>query len=88
MAGQYIPPPELAPPPLPRDMPPEERVRAWLDLLRSCELLQLAGLRRGDQSEEQLQQAFRQRYERECDERLQERLCRDRERLSEADDVE
>lgn len=88
MAGQYIPLPEHAPPPLPRDMPPAERVKVWLDLLRSCERLQGANLRRAGQSEAQWQEAIRRRYEQETDARLAERLRQRDQQQHEAGDAE
>ena len=45
MAGQLIPPPELAPPPL-EGMTPAQRGKAWLGLLATGEKLVLSGLRR------------------------------------------
>lgn len=45
MAGQLLPPPELAPT-VPADATPQQCIAMWLDLLDACEQFVLAGLRR------------------------------------------
>jgi hypothetical protein len=45
MAGQLIPPPELAPP-IPDGLTPEQGIEMWADLMNTCEQFLLAGLRR------------------------------------------
>ena len=89
MAGQLIPPPELAPPPLPADLPSGERYLAWLDMLGSGEKLLLVGLRDRVSGEQDIPEAFRRWYEQTEDDRLRERLRRASElrsrRISDAD---
>ncbi len=43
MAGQLIPPPEIAPEAWPPEMPSDERYQAWLGMLASGERLLIAG---------------------------------------------
>jgi hypothetical protein len=61
MAGQLIPPPELAPA-IPNDATPEQCVALWVDLMNACEQFLLAGLRREIGPEGDLQAAYRQWY--------------------------
>ncbi len=58
MAGQLIPPPELAPP-IPDGLTPEQRVALWADLYNAGEKLLLAGLRRDIGPDGDLIQAYR-----------------------------
>lgn len=59
MAGQLLPPPELAPT-IPEDTTPEQGIRIWMDLMRTCEQFVLAGLRREIGPEGDLRGAYRQ----------------------------
>ena len=61
MAGQLIPPPELAPP-LSEELTPEQGIRLWVDLMDTCEQFLLAGLRRAIGPEGGLRAAYRERY--------------------------
>jgi hypothetical protein len=67
MAGELLPPPELAPP-IPDQTTPEERVLMWLDLMRTCETFLLAGLRREIGPDGDLQEAYRRWYARQREE--------------------
>lgn len=51
------------PPPLPKNMPDEQRVAAWADWLDTCEQFLLAGMRRRIGPEGDLQAEFRRWYE-------------------------
>ena len=70
MAGQLIPPPELAPP-IPEDATPEQCIAMWLDLTSACEQFLLAGLRREIGPDGDLQAAYRQWYARQMEEHHQ-----------------
>lgn len=66
MAGQLIPPPELAPAPR-HSATPQERVRMWCDLMNTCEHLHLAGLRQKVGPAGDVQLAYRQWYDRQME---------------------
>lgn len=59
MAGELIPPPELAPP-VPAT--PEQGIAQWLDLMDTCERFLLAGLRREIGPDGDLKAAHRKWY--------------------------
>jgi hypothetical protein len=61
MAGELIPPPDLAPP-TPAGATPAECVAMWVDLVDACEQFLLAGLRREIGPEGDLQAAYRRWY--------------------------
>jgi hypothetical protein len=61
LAGQLIPPPELAPPGLDR-LTPAQRGQAWLGLLKTGENLVLAGLRRDIGPDGDLRAAYQAWY--------------------------
>ena len=61
MAGQLIPPPELAPP-VPHGLTPQQRIALWVDLLDAGEQFLLGGLRREIGPNGDLQAAYRQWY--------------------------
>jgi hypothetical protein len=61
MAGQLLPPPELAPP-TPERLTPTQRIETWLDLMDTCEQFLLAGLRRSLGPEGDVTHAHRQWY--------------------------
>jgi hypothetical protein len=67
MAGELIPPPELAPP-LPASLTPEEGIALWVDLMNTCEQFLLAGLRREVGPDGDLQAAYRQWYAEQMEE--------------------
>jgi hypothetical protein len=81
MAGQLIPPPELAPP-IPDDVTPEQCIAMWVDLMDTCEQFLLAGLRREIGPDGDLQAAYRQWYARQMEEHHQTvlRMMRESER--------
>ena len=76
MAGQLIPPPELAPPPWPPAMPDEDRFDAWLGLVASGEDLVLAGIRDRVGEHGDWQAEFRRWYQMTEDDRLRHRIRR------------
>ena len=61
MAGQLIPPPELAPT-VADEVTPEQGIRMWVDLMNACEQFLLGGLRREIGPDGDLQAAYRQWY--------------------------
>ena len=61
MAGQLIPPPELAPP-IPEGATPEQCIAMWVDLMNACEQFLLAGLRREIGPDGDLRAAYRRWY--------------------------
>jgi len=61
MAGQLIPPPDLAPP-IPEGATPSECIALWADLYDACEQFLLAGLRREIGPEGDLRAAYRRWY--------------------------
>jgi len=67
MAGELIPPAELAPP-VPEGATPEQCIAMWVDLMNACEQFLLAGLRREIGPEGDLQAAYRQWYAAEMEE--------------------
>ena len=67
MAGELLPPPELAPP-VPEDTTFEERLALWVDLMNACEQFLLAGLRREIGPEGDLKAAHRRWYEQQMEE--------------------
>ncbi len=67
MAGQLIPPPELAPP-IPEGATPAECLAMWVDLMDACEQFLLAGLRREIGPEGDLKAAYRRWYADEMEE--------------------
>ncbi len=79
MAGQLIPPPELAPPPLARDMPPQQRYIVWLDMPASGEKLLVAGLRDKVGDGGDWKRALQCWYDQTEDDRLRHRIRRARE---------
>jgi hypothetical protein len=76
MAGQLIPPPELAPPPLPQAMSSEDRYLSWLDVLSSGERLLIAGMKHQAGPDGDWQQLYRQWYHQTEDDRLRHRIRR------------
>lgn len=68
MAGELIPPPDLAPPPLPDHLSSQERIALWVDLMNTCEQFLLAGLRREIGPDGDLQEAHRRWYEQQMEE--------------------
>jgi hypothetical protein len=81
MAGQLLPPPDLAPS-LPEDATPEQGIRAWIDVMHACEQFLLAGLRREIGPDGDLPTAYRKWYAEQMEEhdrmilRLAKGLCR------------
>jgi hypothetical protein len=67
MAGQLIPPPELAPP-APDGLTPAQRIALWVDLMDTCEQFLLAGLRRQVGPEGDVRAAHRHWYARQMEE--------------------
>ena len=61
MAGQLIPPDDLAPP-VPEGATPEQCIAVWGVLMNACEQFLLAGLRREIGPEGDLRAAYRQWY--------------------------
>jgi hypothetical protein len=61
MTGSLIPPSDLAPPSA-LSLTPDQRIRAWIDLMESAEQLFLAGLRHRIGPDGDLQEAIRQWY--------------------------
>ena len=61
MAGQLLPPPELAPP-IPAGLTVQRRISFWIDLMDACEQFLLAGLRRNIGAQGDLRAAFREWY--------------------------
>ncbi len=67
MAGQLIPPPDLAPP-VPDGLTPTQRIALWVGLMNTCEQFLLAGLRHEIGPEGDLHAAHRQWYETQMEE--------------------
>ena len=67
MAGQLIPPPELAPP-IPTDATPQQCIAMWVDLMNACEQFLLAGLRREIGPDGDLKAAYRKWYAQQMEE--------------------
>lgn len=67
MAGQLIPPPELAPP-TGRVLTFEQRVSAWLDLMKLGDQFVLAGLRQKVGEDGDLDAAYRRWYKNKMEE--------------------
>ena len=67
MAGQLIPPPELAPS-VPDNLRPEQYVELWVDLMNTCEQLLLAGLRREIGPDGDLMAAYQRWYNAQMEE--------------------
>lgn len=88
MAGQLIPPPELAPSPR-QNATPQERVRMWCDLMNTCEHLHLAGLRQKVGPTGDVQLAYRQWQDRQLQQHDEEMLGMMQRfaQLGEADDL-
>jgi hypothetical protein len=61
MAGQLIPPPELAPP-IPDNLTPTQRIALWMGVMKICEQFLLAGLRREIGPNGDLRAAYRRWY--------------------------
>lgn len=61
MAGQLIPPPELAPP-IPENLTPAQRIALWMGMMNVCEQFLLAGLRREIGPNGDLREAHRRWY--------------------------
>ena len=55
-------------PSLPRDATPEQCIRAWIDLMHTCDQFLLAGLRREIGPDGDLRAAYRRWYEKEMQE--------------------
>lgn len=70
MAGQLLPPPDLAPS-IPAEATPEQRIAMWLDMLRTGHKLLLAGLRRDVGPNGDVHAAYRQWYAVQMDEHHQ-----------------
>lgn len=62
MAGQLIPPPEIAPQ-MPASATSQQCIAAWIDLLRCGDKLLMAGLRRDIGPDGDLNAAYRKWYE-------------------------
>ncbi len=67
MAGELIPPPELAPQ-VPEDATPEQCIAMWVDLMNTCEQFLLAGLRREIGPKGDLKEAYRKWYAQQMEE--------------------
>jgi hypothetical protein len=67
MAGQLIPPPELDPK-SGKSLSFEQRISAWVDLLKLGDQFVLAGLRHRLGTETDLETAYREWYERKMEE--------------------
>ena len=67
MAGQLIPPPELAPP-VPSHATPQQCIAMWVDLMNACEQFLLAGLRREIGPDGDLKAAYRKWYAQQMEE--------------------
>ena len=70
MAGQLIPPPEMAPR-SEKATSPTERILVWCDLMNACEQFLLAGLQRKVGPDGDLRSAYRDWYRRQCEEKDQ-----------------
>jgi hypothetical protein len=68
MAGQLIPPPELAPPSV-KHLPLAKRIEVWRNLVDSCEALLLAGMQKRIGPEGDLQSTYRDWYARRMEDR-------------------
>ena len=68
MAGELLPPPELAPP-VHHDTTFEERLLMWVDLMNACEQFLLAGLRREIGPHGDLEAAYRRWYREQREDR-------------------
>lgn len=67
MAGELLPPPDLAPP-VPHDTTFQERLDLWVDVMNTCEQFLLAGLRREIGPDGDLDAAYRRWYEERMEE--------------------
>ena len=67
MAGQLIPPRELAPP-VPSGATPQQCIAMWVDLMNACEQFLLAGLRREIGPDGDLKAAYRKWYAQQMEE--------------------
>jgi hypothetical protein len=83
MAGQLIPPPDLAPPSLKR-LTSEQRIELWMDLMNTCEQLLLAGLRHRVGPDGDILAAYRRWYAGQMEEHDR-TVCRFLERLTRAE---
>jgi len=61
VAGQLLGPSDLCAP-IPEGATPEQCIRAWLDLMATCEQFLLAGLKRENASASDLREAYRRWY--------------------------
>jgi hypothetical protein len=67
MAGQLIPPPDLAPP-TPSRLSSEQRIALWADLTDTCEQFLMAGLRMQLGPDGDVRAAYRNWYARQMEE--------------------
>jgi len=67
MAGQLIPPPELAPT-VPENATPQQCIAMWVDLMNACEQFVLAALRREIGPDGDLRAAYRRWYAEQMEE--------------------
>lgn len=58
-SDELLPPPELAPAPMPEHLTMDERIAVWVDLMDACDAMVMAGLRREIGPEGDLRAAFR-----------------------------
>ena len=75
MPDRLIPPPELAPGPQ-NSASPTERIIAWRDLMDTCEQFLLAGLRHKIGPDGDLRLAYRDWYQRQCEDKDRSILAR------------
>lgn len=68
MAGQLIPPPDIAPR-VPKLATIEQRIAIWCDLMHLGEEFLLSGLRRKAETETDIKELFRQWYEKQMQEK-------------------
>ncbi len=73
MAGQYLPPPELAPE-TSAETSHADRLRIWLDLMRTAEAMLIAGFRHRHGAAADIPSLMRRWYREQMDFRDQERL--------------
>ena len=67
MAGQLVPPEQLAPP-IPEGATPEQCIAMWVDLMNACEQFLLAGLRREIGPDGDIKAAYRRWYSQQMEE--------------------